>query len=218
MNKWRPSEMPVKGEEMLPHRDQGRDSGIYIWSHLVMRFQPLTLLYLLEAMEIQSKLSIQHENKKLFPPKNGLCAVFHGFAQWPWLPGSPRVMQVLAPRSASTIWVPIHTPRLWQGLSWTRFPASVYLSGRQKLSYLTGMCLPWKFLKPVTKCIFVFFFYSFGFHRETTVGQREQLHFNPIGLIISVINQVPISSSFLKVQLYWSAQFDLQTLFDSDNI
>lgn len=128
------------------------------------------------------------QTKSFFPTKNGLCAVFHGFAQ-----DDPRSGCTQDPGFPST-------PPERGSSSWTSFSASLYLPGHKRCSELSHRDVSTlKVSKIRSKMCICIYFYCFGFHMEATVGQREQLHFK----LISIINQIPISFLFLKVQLCW---------------
>lgn len=68
--------------------------------------------------------------------------------------------------------------------------------------------------------MYLYFFLLLWLPKGLQLNMRQQLQFEPIGLIISIINQIPSflliskSSALLKNR----TEFDLQTLFDSDNI
>lgn len=131
-----------------------------------IRFQPLTLLYLLAAMEIPSKLRIQHANKKLFfPPKNRENELFPmDFPNGPapresrddaggWLQGQDPHTRV-----------PILAPWRWQGSSW--MPQFTCL-GDQSCSELShrDVSTP-KVSKTSNKIYICTSFYSFGCQRD----------------------------------------------------
>lgn len=158
----------------------------------MMRFQPLTPLYLLAAKGIHPKLSIQHANKKFFPTKNGSCAVFHGF--------DSQDDAGLAPRSGFKHLDSHPRSLIMAGLELNKV-FCLSLPACSELSHRDGSALKVLETFRVTKCIFVFLFTPLVSTGRLQLDRENNYTSNPLDSSFPSSTKFLFPSLFLKVQL-----------------